>query len=255
METLQNDNRIKSIDKAVKVLNLLSSNKQEVGISEMSETLKMSLATVHRIVSTLKYHNYVIQNQKTKRYRLGIKLFELGCHVQNSKNIIKIVKPFLKELSQATQETANLAILEGKYVIYLDTIESLKTLRTGINPGTKTLAHCTALGKCILAFLPENDFEQLYGDNECLPSLTPQSISTLTALKIELKKVREKRYALDKEESLKGINCIGVPILNELSEPIAAISITGPASRFFSSKIEDAKDRLLAASKNIYKYF
>ena len=135
MEITEKKDRIKSVDKALDILEFLSKNEQEIGISEISKKLNMGLSTVHRILSTLKSRGFIIQNQKTTKYRLGIKLFELGCEVQNSKNLIKIVKPYLKELSKITNETINLAILEDKDVVYLDTIESSETLRTGIVPG------------------------------------------------------------------------------------------------------------------------
>jgi len=251
MEINENKDRIKSVDKALDILEFLSKNEQEIGISEISKKLNMGLSTVHRILFTLKSRGYVIQNQKTIKYRLGIKLFELGCKVQNSKNLIKIVKPYLRELSRITNETVNLAILEGKDVVYLDTIESTEALRTGIVPGTRTVAHCTALGKVILAHLPNGEFVQLYRNDDNMISLTKNSISSKDELKKELRKAKENGYALDREESIEGINCVGSPILNGQGEPVAAISITGPASRFTMDKIENAKNELIMLSKEI----
>jgi len=223
---------IKSIDKALNLLEFL-----------------------HRILNTLKYRGYILQNQKTAKYRLGMKLFELGCEVRGTKNLIKTIRPYLRKLSKITNETANLAILEDKEVIYLDTIESSETLRTEIIQGSRTPAHCTALGKTLLAFLDDYDFEQLYGSNGNIISITPQSISSLEDLKKELKKVKEQGYALDREESMIGINCIGVPIFNKDREAIAAISITGPASRFTLDKMENTKEQLFNISKEISNSF
>ena len=250
-----NKEKIKSINKALDVLEFLSANDGEIGIVEISKQLNMGLSTVHRILATLKSRNYIIQNPKTAKYRLGIKLFELGCEVQSTKNLIKMVRPYLRELSRITNETANLAILEDKEVIYLDTIESSETLRTEIRQGTRTPAHCTALGKCLLASLTDSDFEQLYRRDEQITSLTPQSISSWSELKRELNKVKEQGYALDLEEYKVGIHCVGVPIFNGKGEAIAAISITGPASRFTGEKMEETKNQLLMISKDISKAF
>jgi IclR family transcriptional regulator, KDG regulon repressor len=246
---------IKSIDKALNLLEFLSKNRNEIGIAEISEKMNMGLSTVHRILNTLKYRGYILQNQKTAKYRLGMKLFELGCEVRGTKNLIKTIRPYLRKLSKITNETANLAILEDKEVIYLDTIESSETLRTEIIQGSRTPAHCTALGKTLLAFLDDYDFEQLYGSNGNIISITPQSISSLEDLKKELKKVKEQGYALDREESMIGINCIGVPIFNKDREAIAAISITGPASRFTLDKMENTKEQLFNISKEISNSF
>jgi IclR family transcriptional regulator, KDG regulon repressor len=253
MEIIKNmkSERIKSIDKALDLLEFLSGNGNEIGIAEISKRLEMGLSTVHRILNTLKSRGYVIQNQKNTKYRLGIKLFELGCEVQNTKSLIKIIRPYLRKLSKMINETINLAILEGKEVIYLDTIESSEILRTGIHQGTRLPAHCTALGKALLAFLPEQDFNDLYKNNETLVSITPNSISSFDELKKELKKVKEQGYAMDREEFKAGINCISYPIFNANKEAIAAISLTGPATRLTLDKMENDKHILINISKQI----
>jgi DNA-binding IclR family transcriptional regulator len=255
MEKQQNKERIKSIDKALDLLEFLSNNKNEAGISEISQRINMGLSTVHRIITTLKSRGYIIQNQKTLKYRLGIKLFELGCEVQNTKSLIKTIRPYLRRLSKMTKETANLAILEDKEVIYLDTIESSETLRTGIIRGTRSVAHCTALGKVLLSFLSDRDFKRLYESDADVITLTPHSISSLEELENELKKVKNQGFATDQEESMIGINCVGIPILNQNGEPLAAISITGPASRFTVKKIEEARNILLGVSKEMTDLF
>lgn len=255
MEKQQNKERIKSIDKALDLLEFLSNNKNEAGISEISQRINMGLSTVHRIITTLKSRGYIIQNQKTLKYRLGIKLFELGCEVQNTKSLIKTIRPYLRRLSKMTKETANLAILEDKEVIYLDTIESSETLRTGIIRGTRSIAHCTALGKVLLSFLSDRDFKRLYESDADVITLTPHSISSLEELENELKKVKNQGFATDQEESMIGINCVGIPILNQNGEPLAAISITGPASRFTVKKIEEARNILLGVSKEMTDLF
>jgi DNA-binding IclR family transcriptional regulator len=246
---ISKNEKIKSIDKTLDLLEFLSLNEQETGITEIGKKLHMGLSTVHRILTTLKSRGYVIQNQQTTKYRLGIKLFELGCAVQSTKRLVEITKPHLKQLSQNTNETANLAILEGKEVIYLDTIGSPEILRTEIMAGTRTSAHCTALGKVLLAFISNREFESLYKSDEPLSSLTSKSISSLEELKKCLKKVKEQAYAVDIEEYKIGVNCIGVPILGRNGEAIAAISVTGPASRFTIDELENVKDKLMTISK------
>ena len=251
---LGKNERIKSIDKTLDLLEFLSVNKQETGITEISKNLHLGLSTVHRILFTLKSRGYVIQNLNTKKYRLGIRLFTLGCAVQNTKHLIEITKHYLRQLSQNTNETANLAILEGKEVIYLDTIESSEILRTEIIPGTRTPAHCTALGKVLLAFISDCEFENLYKSDEPLSSLTSKSISSLEELKKNLKRVRKQGYAVDREEYKIGINCIGVPVFGR-NGVIAAISITGPASRFTIDEMGKVKDKLMTISKEISNQF
>lgn len=178
----------KSIDKTLDLLEFLSIDDQEIGITEISKKLHMGLSTVHKILTTIKSRGYVIQNQQTTKYRLGIKLFELGCTVQSTNRLVEITKPHLKQLSQSTNETANLAILEGKEVIHLDTIGSPEILKTEIVAGTRIPAHCSALGKVLLAFISDVEFESLYKSDEPLSPLTSKSISSLEELKTNFKK-------------------------------------------------------------------
>jgi len=243
--------KIKSIEKALDLLEILSDNK-EIGITEISKELHMGISTVHRILTTLKYRGYVIQNKQRSKYTLGIKLFVLGCKVQSAMNLVESVTPFLQKLSQHTKESINFAILEGREVVCLSKIESPEVLRTDIKIGARLPAHCTAVGKSLLAFLPEREFAILYGKyNKKLSVSTPNSISSVAELKKRLKKIKEDGYATDEGELNIGINCFAVPILDKNGKSVASISITGPSSRFTLSEKEKLKDILIDIAKDV----
>jgi len=244
--------KIKSIEKALDLLELLSNNKKEMSITEIGTELHMGFSTVYRILTTLKCHGYVVQNQQTSKYTLGIKLFVLGCKVQSAINLVETVTPFLQKLSQKTNESINFAILEGREAVCLSKIESSEVLRTDIKIGERLPSHCTAIGKALLAFLPERKFTMLYGkDNKKLHTFTPNSIYSVMELKKCLKKIKKDGYAIDKEEFKIGINCLGVPIINNEGKSIAGISITGPSSRFNLSEMKKLKNTLISISKDI----
>jgi DNA-binding IclR family transcriptional regulator len=249
---------LKTLDKALALLEFFSIKEkergEEIGVSEINKTLHLGLSTIHRILTTFKARGYIIQNQKTMKYRLGIKLFELGYTVQNINRLIETIKPYLCQLSQSTGETGNLAILEGKEVVYIAKVESSEVLTTNIKVGARLPANCTALGKISLAFMPKKEFDNLYKDNKVLPSLTSNSITSLKELKKQLKKIREQGYAVDKEEYKAGVNCMAVPIKDKKGNAIAAISLTGPALRFTLEKIEKNSSNLMRISKEISKH-
>ena len=246
--------KVKSIEKAVDLLELLSDKEKEMGITEISKELNLGISTVHRILTTLKCRNYIAQNRQTSKYMLGAKLFTLGYKVRNIKKLIKIAIPFIQRLSKHTNETINIAILEDRELICLYKIESKEMLRAGIELGTKIPAHCTSLGKVLLAFLPEREFMMLYSNNnEKLPTFTPNTISSVEELRKCLKKIKKQRYAIDEEEFKIGVNCLGVPIINNEGKAIAAISISGPVSRFNLSKIKKVKNMLIALSQDVSK--
>ena len=244
--------KIKSIEKSLNLLEILSDNEKEMSITEISKELQMGISTVHRILTTLKSRDYIIQNKQTLKYALGIKLFVLGCKVQSAVNLVELVTPFLQKLSQHTKESINFAILEDREAVCLSKIESPEVLRTDIEIGARLPAHCTAVGKALLAFLSERKFTMLYGnDNNKLYTPTPNSISSVMELKKCLKKSKKDGYTTDKEEFKIGINCLGVPILNNEGKSIAGISVTGPSSRFNLSEIKKLKNTLINISRDI----
>ena len=246
--------KIKSIEKALDLLELLSDKEKEMSITEISKELHMGISTVYRILTTLKCRNYITQNRQTSKYMLGAKLFILGCKVQNTSNLVKTLIPFLQRLSQNTIEAINLGILEGRNVVCIYIIKSKEILKTDVGIGTELPAHCSAMGKVLLAFLSEQEFMMLYNnDDEKLPIYTPNSISSVKELKKCIKKVKKQGYAIDEEEFKIGVNCLGVPIINNEGKAIAAISISGPVSRFNLSKVKKVKNTLIALSQDISK--
>ncbi len=243
--------KIKSIEKVLNLLELLSDS-NELRLTDISKNLNMGITTVYRMLATLKYHGYVIQNKKTSKYHLGYKLFILGNKVQKTFDLLNVVTPFLQSLSKKTNEGINFSILERRETMCLSKIESREILRTDIEIGTKIPAHCSAVGKAILAFLPEEKLTTLYSnENDRLNTSTINSISSVMKLKECLKKIRKNGYAIDKEEYQIGIHCIGVPILNAKGISIAGISVTGPSSRFNQSEIKKLKNTLINISKDI----
>jgi len=183
--------KIKSIEKVLNLLELLSDS-NELRLTDISKNLNIGFTTVYRMLVTLKCHGYIIQNKKTLKYRLGHKLFILGNKVQNTFDLLNIVVPFMQDLSKKTNEGINFSILEDRETVCLSKIESPEILRTDIKIGTKIPAHCTAVGKAILAFLPEGKLTMLYGkDNKNLNAPTINSISSVMELKKCLEKIKK----------------------------------------------------------------
>lgn len=245
---------INSIEKALDLIEFLSDNEKEMGITEIGKTLNIGLSTVYRILTILKNRGYIFQNKKTSKYILGCKLYVLGSKVQAKPNLTELAMPFLQKLSQSTKETINFGILEGRNVVCLSKIESPEALKADIKIGGKLPANCSALGKSLLAYLPEDEFQILYNrNNKKLPVFTPNSISSIGKLKKCLKEVKKRGYSIDVEEFKIGINCIGTAIINNKGKVIAGISVTGPSSRFNLTIMKKVKNTLINISKEISK--
>lgn len=250
---IKSANKLTSIGQALNILELFSVKNSKWGVTEISKTLNMSISTVHRTLSILKRRGYVEQDSQRGKYKLGLKVFELGCVFQDQTYLIEVAMPHLEHLAHLTNETVNLAILDSnqREIVYIAKIDTSEVLKTDIRIGTRLLAHCTALGKVLLASLPEREIERIFPKKKELPTYTSGSISTFTKLKEHLREVKSQGFAVDDEEFKTGVRCLGVPIKDTRGKVIAAISIAGPAIRFSLEKIEKLKSTVIEVSSRI----
>jgi DNA-binding IclR family transcriptional regulator len=159
--------------------------------------------------------------------------------------------PVLRDLVSVGRETANLAVLDGADVLYMAQFESMERLRMSEAVGTRQPAHSTALGKALLASLPEEQFDQLYGKLDVLKSPTASTITDPRHLKEHLQKVRNEGLAYDFEENVAGVVCLGTVVRNFTGRAIAAMSVSMPIQRFRGEKSIHLKEHLLAAANRL----
>ena len=241
METKVRTRKSTSIDVAFSILELFSAEKKELGISDMAKTLGKKVSTLHRTITILKQIGYIEQSEERGKYRLGLKVFELGCVFQNQSNVIKEAMDRIERLAKATNETVNLAVLdqELREIAYIAKIESTQVLKTDIQIGTKLYAHCTALGKVLLAQLDQSVIEKLFPPHARLPVYTGKSIASTDKLRKALSEVRRNGFALDLDEFREGVVCIARPFRDMNNRVVAAISVTAPAFRCSPDRIEE----------------
>lgn len=244
---------LKSVEKALDILESFTLESKEQGVTEISRALGINPTSVYKILKSLKTRGYVSQDSPKGKYRLGIKLFELGSLFQEQVPLIKLARPFLEKLGAACGETINLAVLsaDGSEILYIDKIESSEVLKTDIRLGTRLPAHCTALGKALLSTLSEQEIDRFWGGAEELPALTAQSLSTRKDLEKELAAVKERGWAVDNEEFRKGVRCVAAPLRDRLGKSPAAVSITGPSSRITAEQVDTLAGLLLKTAQTI----
>lgn len=221
--------QIKSIVKAFRLMELLVT-KNEFQLAELCQLLQFPKTTVHRMLLTLESLGYVQQNPQSLGYMASIKIFELGGKVAQNLNLIQIAKPLMIKLSEKTGETINLGILDGTDVICIDKVESKQHLKIDQPIGYRTKAYQTGMGKAILAYLSEEERAGLFAKHT-VSTGTSKSLKTVSAITENLKKVREQGYAVDNEEYIIGVRCVGTPIFDHNSKVVAGLSIAGPALR------------------------
>jgi DNA-binding IclR family transcriptional regulator len=242
-------NYIAVMGKIFEVLNYLidkSAKQEPVAFSAMVKALPFSRTTIHRILYSLEKLGYVEKAELAAHYRLAAKFFEFTGPAVHFKHLQSISRSIMNDLMARHVENVNLGVLQNGQVVHLDVIQSPNALRVAAFPGERNPLHCTALGKAILAFLPESEVNTLL-DGHPLVKKTPRTITQKAHLREHLALVREHGIAIDLEENLSGVTCLAAPIFDHAGRVVAALSVSGPTSRM-NSKLSALKIDLRAAA-------
>ncbi len=242
---------VKSLIKAMTLLDAISRHEQGISISALSQELKLGKSTVHRLLATLRELNLVSFDPLTANYSLGAKVLQWAQSVTKQNLLLRLGLPPLRKLAAQCQETVNIAVMEGTEVIYLAQLVSSNTLRIAGDVGVRMPAHCTALGKILLSDLSASEFQQLFRGIGGLKPMTSNSITDPAQLWEHLQKVRQEGVSYDFEEAFEGGVCIGALIRDYSGRGVAAISISMPKQRLSGERLIKFKEFLLEASADI----
>jgi IclR family transcriptional regulator, KDG regulon repressor len=224
------DAALTTVQNAARLLKAFLSRDELLGPSELGRRLGLGKSTVHRLLTTLTAEGLLEQDPRAGGYRLGIVMFELGEAVRVHMDLHAAAGPVLGMLREETRETAQVGVLDGGEVVYVDRLESSHTLRLFTETGRRVPAHCSSSGKVLLAFLPEQARADLL-DSRPLPALTPDTITDPAVLSAELSKVRARGWAEAVNEREIGVASIAAPVRDHRGDVVAAISIGAPIIR------------------------
>ena len=238
---------VKSLAKALRILDTVGRFQHGTSIAALSKELKMGKSTVHRLLATLREFDLIWFDPTTSNYALGSRILRWSDLLVQQNPLVRHGLPVLRELVSAGRETANLAVMDGADVLYVAQFESMERLRMSEAVGTRHPAHCTALGKALLASLSEEEFDQLYSKVDALKSLTANTIADKRRLKEHLQKVRNEAVAYDFEENVVGVVCLGAVVRKLTGKPHAAMSVSLTIQRLRGESLITLKEHLLNA--------
>jgi IclR family acetate operon transcriptional repressor len=222
---------VQSVERAFDLLELLADAGGTLGLTELASESGLPLPTIHRLIRTLVNRGYVRQ-EASRRYTLGSRLIRLG--EMSGQLLGAWLVPNLAELVRLTGETANLAMLDGDDVVYVAQAPSPHQMRMFTEPGRRVHAHCTAVGKALLARLPGEQVGTTLRRSG-MPSLTPNTITDPDAMMTHLALIRDLGYAVDEGEQEIGVRCVAVAIPDAPAG--LAISTSGPQARMTDEAI------------------
>lgn len=233
------DNRIKVIDKMIEILLLFLEEKRPLGVSYISKNLKIYKSSVFRILKTLQSRGFIKQGEN-KKYWLGSKFYSLGMLYKNESELADLTNRYLKQLSNKINETVHLAVfdeIDYRKVVVINNIATKQRLGSSPAAGSRNPTHASALGKVLLAYSSDEIIETILSSS--LKKFTENTITDKEKLKEELKEIRKRGYAVDREELEEGLVCYAAPIFERNNKyALAGLSVTGPGSRIYKKKDE-----------------
>lgn len=244
----------KSAARVMDILSILSAGNKSLSLSQISREINAPKTSTFEILMTMVEKGFLEFDDDLKTYKPGIKLFEVGSSYLNNTDLIKEARTYLEILVKKTGETAFLATSSNRDVVYLDKLEGASSIRTTATLGMRIPMYLTGLGKALLAAYPDQKVEELMR-NYTFTKVTTRSIKDYDSLMVELKKIRQRGYAIDNQEHEENVFCIAVPIWNYDNQPIAAMSIAGLITRMEEKATREYADYLIDAAMSLSKRF
>ncbi|PGH56409.1 transcriptional regulator [Azospirillum palustre] len=230
---------VQSLCRALNILTILGSNDGPMTLTELSEAANLSPSTTHRLLTTLQYERYVRFDQSARGWVVGVQAYMTGANFLKTRNLVDVARPRMRRLMEESSEIVNLAVEENGEALYLARVGGPRAAQVAVPQADRTLLHCSAVGKALLAGMPETKVQTIVTQRG-MRQFTRSTLSSLPALYRDLTLVRTRGYALDQEERVSGLRCVAAPIFDENSRVMGALSLSGSSRR-----IEDARLRAL----------
>jgi len=225
-----------SLAKGIKLLEVLADTGRAMGVSELSRALGLDKSTVYRLLATLKSRGYVEQDPETRKYTIGPRMIAVSSRILGNNDVYLQARPVMKKLLQETRETVHLAMLMENQVVYIAQEISPEVVSVNTEIGQREPVYCTAVGKALVAFLPEEELEAVICRLDFQP-YTPRTITDPDRFRAHCQQIRAQGYAVDDEELYPGVRCIAAPIRGHDGSVLASLGISGPTTRLQSEVI------------------
>jgi IclR family acetate operon transcriptional repressor len=224
------DGGVQSVDRALSIIETLAEDDEGYRLTDLAVRTGLSPSTVHRLLTTLEKRRFVQFDRSESTWHIGAQSFAVGSTFVRRRNFATQALPYLRKLRDQTRETANLAVVDDGAMVVLTRVESREIMRSVTKVGGRVPMVASGLGKALLSTYSEQDVFAII-QREGMPRLTSKSIVRAGELCKSLHDIRQQGYSVDDEEALIGLRCVSAVVYDSCSEPLAAISVSGKASR------------------------
>src|SRR5579862_1344213 len=230
-----NPYKLEGLDRVVAILDLLSASDNSLSLAEICQQMNVCKSTAHRALMALE-RTGLIERALSHRYRLGLKLYDMGHRAVEQIDLRAHAHPYLRKLALRVGETVHLGVLHRSRIVYIDKIEPVSRLVCiSSRTGTSNPVYCTSLGKAILATMPPQEAEKVLA-NARFTKFTANTLTSVEDCMVTLERIRRRGFAVDDEEMEIGTRCIGAPIQGSDGQVIAAVSVSGSTTRITTQR-------------------
>ena len=243
--------QVQSLVRALSLLNRISESPDDgATLTDLAQQVGLPSSTAHRLLTTLEQERYVRFNHERRHWSVGVQAFLVGCAFTKTRSLAGIARPHMRHLMEDGGETVNLAVEDEGEAVYLSQVECRQMMRAFARPGSRVPLHCSAVGKAMLSAASDKRLSKVLHQRG-MPRLTVKTITSPSALRADLERVRACGYAVDDEEHAVGLRCLAAPIFDETGDVVAAVSASGPMARISDERVAQLGALVLEASRAI----
>lgn len=246
----ERNGNVQVLGRAIAILNHLAQADGGASLTEVGTAVGLAASTTHRLLTSLESARYVRFDAETKLWAVGVQAFIMGNGFLRSRDLVRLARPHMRTLMEASGETVNLAIEDQGAAVYLSQVECREMMRTFARLGARVPMHCSGVGKALLSALDDAALTR-HIDRHGLTRMTNRTLVDAKGLRGDLAAARTRGYAVDDEEHAIGLRCVAAPIFNEHGDPVGAVSLSGPMARITDARMQVLGDLVRVAAGRI----
>jgi PcaR/PcaU/PobR family beta-ketoadipate pathway transcriptional regulator len=246
-----NQGPVGSLERGLAILKVFNAQRHELGMTEIASEIGLGLSTVHRLLNSLVQLGYLVRDPVSKRFRPSLQVLQLGFAALEGLELRQVALPVLRTLSESLNGNVNCGVLDGPEVVYVIRLARAQLITTTFYEGSRLSAHCGSMGKCLLAYLPQQTRQEIFSRIHFVAH-TPYTITDPEQLELECQKIRIQGFATLDQELAIGHRGVAAPVFNASGEAIAAINVALPASTVTPQElVESWAGRLIQTANQI----
>lgn len=246
--------QVQSLVRALRILRVLAESGDGMSLTDVAQVVGLAPSTAHRLLTTLQQESFVRFDQESRAWQVGVQAFVVGNAFVRVRDMVPLARPWMRRLMEESGETANLYFETEGEAVCMGQVECRQMMRAIARPGGRVKMHCSGAGKAILAWLPDAEVTRIL-QRHGLARVTERTLDTPRRLRADLAGIRRRGFSIDDEEHAVGQRCVAAAIFDQLGQPVAALSLSGPTARITDDRLPVLGSLVAAIAGDVTREF